>query len=616
MNSNRVQEYLGIIIDYDRDNLIPEQGKALLMGKGFYKKDWEESPQESFARAATCYSFGDYELAQRIYDAVSQRWFTFASPVLSNAIEINWPDFKKEEFEQAGEWLEENVEPDGMPISCFLTKISDNKRSLVETRKEASWLSMLGGGVGIYAGNRSPDEYSTGVMSHLRGYDADTLSYRQTATRRGSMAAYLDIDHPEILAFIDMRNPTGGDANKKCFNLNNAVNIKDSFMEAVVNGEDYELVDPKHGPTGRFLSARSVWEKLMHVRYETGEPYLLFLDTVNRNIPKWIKRPLYHVVQSNLCSEITLMTTEKRTAVCCLSSLNLEMYDTWKDKNLVGDLVRFLDNVLEYFIRLAPSELHRAVYSAQKERSIGVGTLGWHSYLQSKMIPFESGGFNSAAQHTELLYKEINKQGVAESLVLGKERGEAPDTMGSGMRNAHLFAIAPNASSSSLIGVSPSIEPYAGNAFTAQGRAGSFLIKNPYLEKLLESKGKNEESVWSSIITSEGSVQHLDFLDENEKAVFKTSYEINPGWIVELAGIRQKHVCQSQSVNLFMPADTTFQEMSDVHFMAWRKGLKSLYYCRAKPATKASVGTGGSKPLNSVPVRTKIEFETCLSCEG
>ena len=301
VENKRVEEYLGILIDYQRDNLIPEQGKALLTGKGFYKKDWEESPQQTFARASTCYSFGDYEFAQRIYDYASNGWFTFASPVLSNAVDIQWPTFSKDQFEEAGDWLEENVEPDGMPISCFLSMIPDSRKGLVKTRSEAAWLSMMGGGVGVYAANRAPDEKSTGVMAHLRGYDSDTLSYKQTASRRGSMAAYLDIDHPEILSFIEMRNPVGGDMNKKCFNLNNAVNITDAFMEAVVEGKDYELVDPKHGGTGRYLNAREVWRRILEVRLETGEPYLLFRDTVNRNIPSWIKRPLYYVSQSNLC---------------------------------------------------------------------------------------------------------------------------------------------------------------------------------------------------------------------------------------------------------------------------------------------------------------------------
>ena len=298
---NPIQEYLGILVDYSRDKIIPEQGLALLTGKGFYKKDHEVSPQQGFARAATSYCFGDYDFAQRIYDYASKGWFTFASPVLSNAEEVEWPTFTKEQFEEAGDWLEDNVTPDGLPISCYLSMIPDTKEGLVDTRKETSCLSMAGGGIGIYASMRSPDEKSTGVMAHLRGYDADTLSYKQKESRRGSMAAYLDIDHPEIMNFIQMRNPIGGDQNKKCFNLNNAVNITDSFMEAVIQGNEYELIDPKHGNTGKFLKAREVWELILETRYETGEPYIMFKDTVNRNIPKWITHPMYQVSQSNLC---------------------------------------------------------------------------------------------------------------------------------------------------------------------------------------------------------------------------------------------------------------------------------------------------------------------------
>lgn len=615
-NKDAVKEHLGIVIDYSRDSLLPEQGIAMLTGKGFYKKEWEESPQETFARAATCYSFGDYDFAQRIYDYVSNSWFAFASPVQSNAVEISWPTFTEEQFKEAGDWLEENVTPEGMPISCFLSMIYDSKAGLLKASDEAKQLSMMGGGVGIWAANRSPDERSTGVMAHARDYDAMTLAYRQTATRRGSMAMYLDVDHPEIMSFLQMRNPIGGDSNKKCFNLNHGINITDKFMLAWIKGEQYELVDPKHGPTGRFIDAREVWEEILELRKETGEPYLLFKDTVNRNIPSWITKPTYRVSQSNLCSEVTLMTSFKRTAVCCLSSLNLEKYDEWKDTNIVADLVRLLDNVLEYFIRLAPAELDRAIHSASKERAIGIGTLGWHSYLQSKMIPFEGGGYNSAIHHTNKVYDNLKTKGVAESKRLALLRGEAPDCVGSGMRNSHLFAVAPNASSSSIVGASPSIEPWSGNAFNAEGRAGSFLIKNKYLKALLESHGKDTSEVWSSIVTNEGSVQHLDFLSEHEKGVFKTAYEINPMWIIEQASERQKYICQSQSVNLFLPADVTAQELSDIHFMAWLKGLKSLYYCRGKSAVKANIGTGADRPLNAVPVRAKIEYEGCLSCEG
>lgn len=302
-SKSTVEEYLGILIDYSRDSLIPEKGLTMLTKRGFYKKDHEDSPQQTLARAATCYSFGDYEFAQRMYGYASSGWYTNASPVLTNAVEIDWPTFSPEEFDLASDWLAENVTPDGLPISCFLVNNgSDTKEGLVESRKECNWLSMMGGGIGVYMGNRSPDEKSTGVMAHLKGYDADSLSYKQTESRRGSIAAYMDITHPEILSFISMRNAAdGGDANKKCFNLNNGVNLTDAFMEAVIKNEEYELIDPKHGNTGRFLKANEVWEKILEMRFETGEPYLAFIDTINRNKPSWITKPTYNVKQSNLC---------------------------------------------------------------------------------------------------------------------------------------------------------------------------------------------------------------------------------------------------------------------------------------------------------------------------
>ncbi len=612
MKESSTREYLGIIIDYERDKLIPEKGLVLLTKKGFYKKEWEDSPQEGFARAAVCYCFGDYELAQRLYDAASQGWFTFASPVLSNAVDVDWPTFNKDQFEEASDWLEENVTPDGQPISCFLVHNGDDtKKGLVDTSSEARWLSMMGGGLGIYMGNRSPDEKSTGVMAHLRGFDADALAYKQTASRRGSIAVYLDIDHPEVLSFLEMRNPIGGDANKKCFNLNNAVNIPDRFMHAVIRGEDYELIDPKHGPTGRFLKAREIWDKLMDVRFETGEPYPNFIDNINRQIPKWITKPTYRVVQSNLCNEITLMTSPKRTAVCCLSSLNLDKFDQWKDTTLVQDLIRMLDNVLEYFIRLAPRELSRAVYSASKERAVGLGTLGYHSYLQSKMIPFESGGFNSAASETHKIYSYIKSEAVISSRQLAVERGECSDCSGSGMRNSHLLAIAPNASSSDMVGVSPSIEPFASNAFLSEGRAGSFLIKNPRLKEYLSSIGKDTDEIWEIIEKNRGSIADLEGIPDDVKLVYKTFLEIDPAWIIELAAIRQEYICQSQSLNIKVRSDITKQEMSDIHMLAWTRKLKGMYYCRGEKAVQTS---GVDQPLNRVNV--DINFETCLSCEG
>jgi len=611
-----VEEYLGVIIDKERDITLSERGMALLTKKGFYKKEGEESPQQSFARASTCFCFGDYDFAQRIYGYVSKGMFTFASPVLSTAMEVNWPEFSKQQFEEAGDWLEENVTPNGLPISCFLNHIPDSKEGLITTRKETAVLSMSGGGIGIHPGMRSPDEKSTGVMAHLRGYDADALSYKQSESRRGSIAAYLNVDHPEILSFITTRNPAeGGDINKKCFNLNNAVNITDSFMEKMIRGEDYELIDPKHGKTGDYLNAREVWELLMQTRHFTGEPYINFIDTVNRNRNEWITKASYKVLQSNLCNEIHLMTSEKRTAVCCLSSLNLAKFDEWKDTNIVEDLVRLLDNVLEYFIRLAPTELSKAVHSASQERAIGLGTLGYHSYLQKNNIPFESGGFNSAASHTDMLYVHIKKKAIEASQKLAKERGCPEDCYGGGMRNSHLMAVAPNASSSDMVNESPSIEPYAFNCYVGQGRAGSFLVKNKYLQKLLkDTYDKDIPEVWKSIEKNKGSVQHFTWMEEDHKKIYKTAREIDPLWLIELAGIRQEHIDQGQSLNLFKDNSWTLSYTSDVHVAAWAKGCKGLYYLRGEKLDNNNKGDGKIMPLNA----HKIAFEpsNCLSCEG
>lgn len=613
-----VEEYLGIIIDKSRDLDIAERGLALLTKKGFYKKEGEDSPQKSFARAATCFCFGDYDFAQRIYEYASESMFAFSSPVLSTAVTIEWPKFSKNQFEEAGCWLEENISPEGLPISCFLGHIPDSKEGLINTRRETAILSMSGGGIGINLGMRSPDEKSTGVMAHLRGYDADALSYKQSESRRGSIAAYLNINHPEILSFITTRNPAeGGDINKKCFNINNAVNITDDFMEKMIKGEDYELIDPKHGNTGEFLNTREVWELLMQTRHFTGEPYLNFIDTVNRDRNPWITKASYKVQQSNLCNEIHLMTSDKRTAVCCLSSLNLAEFDKWKDTTIVEDLVRLLDNVLEYFIRLAPPELNRAVHSASQERAIGLGTLGYHSYFQKNNISFESGGFNSAASHTNFLYSHIKYKAIEASKKLAQERGCPEDCYGGGMRNSHLMAIAPNANSSDMVNESPSIEPFAFNCYVGQGRAGSFLIKNKYLKNILkEVYDKDTAEVWKSIEQSKGSVQHLDWISKEHKAIYKTAREIDPLWIIELNGIRQKHIDQGQSLNLFKDNTWSLDYMSDVHVALWSKGAKGAYYMRGEKQNKDVENNSNVKemPLNS----HKIDFEpsSCLGCEG
>jgi len=602
-------KYCGVQLDLNRDALLTEQGLRYLTQDGFYKLPSESTPQEVFARTANAYAFGDKEFAQRIYEYASKKWFSFASPLISNAPKFEWKEFKSSEFVKAGEWLKKNVTPSGLPISCYKNLVSDNKESLIKNSVETKLLSMSGGGIGIKMENRAPDSKSTGVMAHAKGYDADTLAYKQAESRRGSMALYLEVDHPEIMNFLAMRDPTGGDINKKCLNLNHAINITDKFMNKVLRGEKYELVDPKHGATSVKLDAREVWEKILQLRKETGEPYLLFIDTVNKNLPKWITKPTYRVRQSNLCSEITLMTSEKRTAVCCLSSLNLEKFDEWKDTQIVEDLVRLLDNVLEYFILLAPEGLNRAVHSASKERAIGLGGLGFHSYLQSKMISMES---EEARKENLRIFKLIKDKAIKASLQLGNERGEVMDCMGTGMRNSHLLAIAPNASSSALVGSSPSVEPWKANVFLSEGRAGSVLIKNEYLEKYLESIGKNNKLVWDNILRNEGSIQQLEFIPKEVKGVFKTAMELNQMSLINLGVDRAPLVCQSQSINVFIHNKMSAQELSDIHFQAWAKGLKSLYYCRGDSSSKASIGTGGSMPLNAVAVE---ETDTSC-CEG
>ncbi|NQZ74599.1 MAG: hypothetical protein HRT61_00545 [Ekhidna sp.] len=609
-------KYLGIDIDYSRDSLLPEQGFEMLTREGFYRMEHETSPQQGYARAATAYCFGDYEFAQRMYDHMSLLRFTPASPVLSNAQEVRWPEKcqGRSEFSHFANWLSYKVTPRGLPISCFLTMIPDTKEGLLSASNETRSISMNGGGIGIAPTMRAPDKKSTGVMAHMKGYDADALAYKQTESRRGSIAAYLNIDHPEIMSFITMREPIGGDANKKCFNLNNGVNIPDSFMYAMFAGEKYELIDPKHGATGRFLDAGEVWEKLLDLRYETGEPFLNFIDTVNGNLPEWITNPDYKVLQSNLCTEITLMTDEFRTAVCCLSSLNMDLYDEWKDTALVADVIRYLDNILEYFIRLAPPELSRAVYSAKMERALGMGTLGWHSYLQRNSIPFESGGFNSNVQYTHKAYSNIKAQAIAASKQLATERGEAPDCKGSGMRNSHLMAIAPNASTSSLINVSPGIELWKANVFVSAGRTGTFIIKNPHLQTILATLGMDTEEVWLDINAHKGSVQHLACLSDHEKLVFKTFKEVDQTWVIEVAAERQPYLCQAASLNIQVRTGTSKEWFSDLHVLAWRKGVKTMYYCRAEEKVTAS--TEVTQPLNRVDVSISFEENECRGCDG
>src|SRR5210317_251576 len=554
-------------IDKSRDDLLTDYAIGML--KDFYMRKHEMSPQEAYARAAKAWSTykGEMDdgLANRLYDYVSRRWFMFASPVLSNA-----PN---------------GVANDkGLTISCFLTYVPDTLDGIISHSSELRWLSVYGGGVGGHWSDvRTVSDIAPGPIPFLHTVDADMIAYRQGKTRKGSYAAYMDVSHPDIAEFLNIRIPTG-DVQRKALNLHNAINISDAFMQAVINNEEWELKDPKDNRVTETLSARKLWERIIQVRFRTGEPYLNFIDTANHALPQNLKDLGLQIHGSNLCNEIHLPTGPDRTAVCCLSSLNLEYYDEWKDTTIVRDLVRMLDNVLQYFIENAPDTISRAKYSAERERSIGLGAMGFHSLLQKHGVAWES---STAVEINTVVFQHINEEATAETQLLAEERGEYPDGIGTGRRNAHLLAIAPNASSGVILSTSPSIEPNKACAYTHRTRAGSFLVKNRYLEKLLEGKGQNNESIWQSIITNKGSVQHLPFLTEGEKAIYKTAQELDQNWVVLHAADRQPYICQGQSVNLFFPSGAQKSYVNKVHIKAWKEGLKGLYYLRTEAKSRA-----------------------------
>jgi len=554
-------------IDKKKDELLADYAIGML--KDFYLNEYEDSPQEGYARAAKAWSTYrgemDEDLAQRLYDYVSNKWFMFASPVLSNA-----PNG--------------HGKGKGMPISCFLTYVPDTLEGLIGHSSELRWLSVYGGGVGGHWSDvRTVSDIAPGPIPFLHTVDADMIAYRQGKTRKGSYAAYMDISHPDIVEFLNIRIPTG-DVQRKALNLHNALNITDEFMEAVMSNSDFDLRDPKDGSVKDSINARKLWERIIETRFRTGEPYLNFIDTANRALPQNLKDLGLRINGSNLCNEIHLPTSADRTAVCCLSSLNLEYYDEWKDTNIVRDLVRMLDNVLEYFIDNAPDTITRAKYSAQRERSIGLGAMGFHSLLQKHGVAWES---DKAKEINDVVFSHINGEAVAETQRLAEERGEYPDGVGTGRRNAHLLAIAPNASSGVILSTSPSIEPLKACAYTHRTRAGSFLVKNRYLDQLLTEKGINNESVWTSIITNKGSVQHLPELTEGEKAIYKTAQELDQNWVIQHAADRQKYICQGQSVNIFFPSGAEKSYVNQVHLKAWREGLKGLYYLRTEAKSRA-----------------------------
>ena len=586
-----------IKIDYSKDSMLTEFSKQTL--KDRYMVGDEKSPQEAFARAAEAFA-DDEDHAQRIYDYASNLWFMFATPILSNG------GTKR-----------------GLPISCFLNYIEDSREGITGHYTENAYLSSMGGGIGggwsdvrSQGTKTSKGSESTGVLPFMKVVDAEMLAFSQGVTRRGSYAAYLHMSHPEIEEFLDVRKPTGGDTNRKCTNLHHGVVIPDKFMEIIHKAtkeqnfdDSWELVDPHSGEVKKVVSARTLWVKLLQNRMETGEPYLMFEDAVQSDLPDFQKKKGLKVNHSNLCSEITLATNEERTAVCCLSSVNLEYYDEWKNHPaFIPDLIRFLDNVLTHFIENAPDELERAKYSASRERSIGMGTMGFHAYLQKNNIPFE--GMVASGVNMQI-FNKIKSEAMVETKRMAVERGACPDDDTCSVRNAHLLAIAPNASSSIICGnTSPSIEPYRANAFTQKTKSGSYLMKNKFLEEILEKYESNDDKTWSSIIANKGSCQHLAFLTDEEREVYKTAVEINQAWVVEHASMRQEYICQSQSVNLFFPPDVSKGDLHNVHMLAWAKNMKTLYYLRSEAIGRAD------NVSNQAKREIIFEQSDCLSCEG
>ena len=584
-------------MDYSRDTNLTEAGLRIL--KDRYLTDKEQSPQEAFYRVAKVFS-DDSEMAERIYNYVSKLWFMFSTPILTNG------GTKK-----------------GMPISCFLNYVPDSREGLTAHYTENAFLASVGGGIGGYWGHIRSDgtgtsggSQSSGSIPFMHVVDSEMLAFSQGKTRRGSYATYQDISHPEIEEFLELRKPSGGDIHRKCLNLHHGVNISDKFMSIInqctINpsaNDDWELIDPHTDKVIRTVSAKKLWQKILETRVATGEPYLSFIDTIQKSLPLSQKKLGLKVHHSNLCSEITLPTSEERTAVCCLSSLNLEKYDEWKDDpKFIPDVVRFLDNVLEYFINNSPDSLSRAKYSAMRERSIGLGAMGFHSYLQSKSIPFASA---IAKGINRTIFSKIKEESLQTSKILAEERGEAPDMEGTGLRFAHMLAVAPNASSSIICGgTSPSIEPLRANAYTQKTMSGTHFMRNKFLEKLLKEKEINTDETWKSIIANRGSVRHLEQLNDWEKDVFATAIEIDQRWIIDLAADRQKYICQSQSLNIFVPSDVNIKDLHLLHLTAWQKGIKTLYYCRSEAIKRAEI------------ISTKIERivrpdgdSDCLACE-
>ena len=603
-----VQPYLGIHINYEKENLLNSFSKETITDR--YLWEGETHAQQAFARAAifgaTYKGHTDFNLGQRLYEYASNHWFSFSTPILSNGGTSR-----------------------GLPISCFLNYVPDSRDGLSAHYDENIWLASGGGGIGGHWGDirsngvdTSNGSRSTGSIPFMHVVDSQMLAFNQGVTRRGSYAAYINISHPEVEEFINMRKTTGGDLNRKCLNLHNAINITNEFLNAVAEDDEWRLIDPKTNTAVKIVQARDLWFQIIQTRMETGEPYLINIDNCNAALPEEQKKLGLTIKQSNLCSEITLPTDENRTAVCCLSSVNLEYFNEWsKEDNFISDLITMLDNVLENFIDLVGDKpgYSKAAYSAMRERSIGLGAMGFHSYLQKNNIPFES---MYAASFNNKAFSFIKDRADKATRQLGEERGEAPDMKGSGKRNAHLLAVAPNASSSIICGAtSPSIEPNRANVYTHKTLSGSFKVRNKYLDDLLYElvfTGKKREEIWKDIAANEGSVQHLDILSDEQKEIFKTAPEINQIWIIEHAAMRQEYICQSQSVNLFFKSppieadqethNNFLQYLNDIHWAGIHR-LKSLYYLRSNAARS-------TENVNIKIPKINLEEEGCISCEG
>lgn len=582
-------------IDLTRDEGTTDFARDLL--NSFYLRDGETSPQEAYARAATAYSAGDEALAQRLYDYASRGWFMFASPLLSNAPSPGEP------------WK-------ALPVSCFLTYVPDTVQGLLDHTTELRWLSILGGGVGgHWSAVRSVSKKSPGPVPFLKTVDADMTAYRQGTTRKGSYSAYLDASHPDVLEFLQIRTPTGGDPNRKCLNLFNALNCPDELYEKAIANEVWELRDPHDGTVRDALPARALLQQIIETRFRTGTPYILNIDTANRGLPEPLKKKGRRINGSNLCIEIMEPTSEEETAVCVLSSLNLAKWDEYVDiiYQVIDDLITMLDNTTQVFIDNAPPALAKAVLSARRQRALGLGAMGFHTLLQQKMLPWDSA---MATGLNVTVFSVIKDAAVQATERLARIRGEYEDGIGSGRRNSMLLAIAPNANSAIPLGVSPGCDPIKSNAYAHLTRAGTHQVRNPTLDALLRERVSDAdeiERIWTQITLDNGSVRNVSCLAEWEKSVFATAFEIDQRWVVEHAATRQPFICQGQSTNLFFPAGANKRDVLEVHMLAWKKGLKGLYYLRTSAGVDADKV---SRNIERVPLKDAIENEECLSCQG